>query len=299
MQIIEKAHIKNYTSLRIGGIVQKEYLLENIEDIEMLAQNLEKDKLAHFLLGGGSNVLIDDKELDLILIHDTIGAKEKIKVIKEDNNFVYLYCQSGLYLPLFLQFCAKHGLSGLEGLTGVPGRMGGALAMNAGAFGQEMQDIFVEAHIFTKEKGLAKYQAEELSFAYRSFKLNHSAEYFIIADMVLKLQKTTPAAVQERININFTKKKASQPIAAKTAGSAFKNPDGHFAGKLLEEAGLKNFRINDMGFSHMHANFLVNHKDGNFENAMEVLQIAKEKVYNQTGVLLEEEIKIISNKTLG
>ncbi len=299
MQIIEKSSLKQYTSLRIGGIAQKEYLLEDINDVEQVAKFLEKDCLPHFLLGGGSNVLLDDKELDLIIVRDTIGSKEKVQIIKEDENFVYLQCYSGLYLPIFIQFCAKHGFSGLEGLIGVPGRMGGALAMNAGGFGCEIEQVFESASIFSKEFGLKTYNKHELHFAYRTFELLEKVSYFIIADMTLKLKKSTPEKVKESIQINLAKKKASQPISEKTAGSAFKNPSGNYAGKLIEEVGLKNFRINDIGFSQMHANFLVNYNNGTFSNAIEVLEIAKNKVYNETGIALQTEIKIISDKALG
>ncbi len=294
MKIQDKVHIKNYTTLGIGGVVQTEFLLEERNDVEELAKKLQEIKLPFILLGGGSNVLIEDNELDCVLIKDVIGAKKEIEIVKEDNDFTYLQLSSGLFLPLFIKFCEKNGLSGLEGLAGVPGRMGGALAMNAGAFSQQMEDIFISAEIFSPNYGIKKYSKEECNFAYRHFSLKDKVDYKIHLSMLLKMKKSTQEQVSNKIKENFAKKKASQPIAEKTAGSAFKNPEGYAAGKLIQDVGLKGYKIGDMGFSSMHANFLTNYKNGSFAQAMELIELAKEKVYSAFDLRLETEIKILS-----
>ncbi len=298
MQIIDKPSLKQYTTLGIGGVAQKEYLLEKIEDVEKLVKLLEEDKLPHLLLGGGSNMLIADGELDFVLVRDYIDAKKTVEIIKEDNDFAWLKVSSGTYLPIFTQFCAKNGFSGLEGLVGIPGRMGGALAMNAGAFSCEISNVFDSATIFTKEKGISTYKKEDVNFAYRHFSLRHENDYQINLDMTFKMQKKSPLLIQEQIKENFDKKKNSQPLREKTAGCAFKNPENTAAGKLIDEVGLKGYRLNDMGFSPIHANFLTNFSNGTFEDALSLIELAKQRVYESTGIQLQTEIKIIHSNLL-
>ncbi len=295
MQILQNSHIAQYTSLKIGGTVAKEYLLEERNDLEKLAQFLEEDTLAHILIGGGSNVLIDDKDLNIILVRDMINSKKEVEIIKDSKEYIILKASSGMYLPIFIQYCAKHGFSGLEGLAGIPGRIGGALAMNVGAFGNQIDKVFEEASIFSPNFGLKVYKKEDVHFAYRHFKINNTVDYSINYDLTIKLEKKSAQEVQAKIQENFNHKKLSQPLKEKTAGCAFKNPENNFAGKLLEEANMKGYRLKNMGFSSIHANFMVNYGNGTFSEAIELLELAKEKVFAQSGINLEYEIKILSD----
>ncbi len=292
MKIINSPSLKKCTTLGIGGIAQKAYVLEHIEDIEKMARGLEQDKLPYILLGGGSNVLIEDGNLDIILIQDKINAKEEIQIIKEDKDFIWINVSSGKYLPLVVHFCVKHGFSGLEGLIGVPGRMGGALAMNAGAFNCQIVDVFESARIFSPNFGMKTYTKEELIFDYRFFSLKEKVDYAFHADMILKLKKSTPEKVKAQSQENFQKKKNSQPVKEKTAGSTFKNPSNIAAGKLLQDVQLKGYRINSVGFSDIHANFLVNYGNATYNDAMELINLAKERVLQNFNVELHTEVKI-------
>ncbi len=298
MQIIDKPLLKKYTTLGLGGTAQKEYILESFDDVEKVACFLNEDKLPHILLGGGSNVLIEDAEINAVLVRDLINSKEAVKVVKEDSEFVWIAVSSGVYLPLFIQFCAKNGFSGLEGLAGIPGRMGGALAMNAGAFGCSVVDVFDSATIFTPEYGIQKYYRNDLEFAYRHFSLKKENSYTINMNMTFKMLKKSSQEVQDTIRANFEKKKSSQPLREKTAGCAFKNPEGYAAGKLIQDVGLKGFKINDMGFSSIHANFLTNFANGRYVDAIELIELAQEKVMKEFNIYLQTEIKIINNNKL-
>ncbi len=295
MQILENSHIAPYTSLKIGGKVAKEYLLEERDDLEKLAKFLEEDRLSHILIGGGSNVLIDDKNLNCILVRDKLETKKDIEIIEDTKDYIVIKAYSGMYLPLFIQYCAKHGFSGLEGLAGIPGRIGGALAMNVGAFGNQVDKVFESAQIFSPNFGLKEYRMEDVNFAYRHFKVKDSVDYSINYSLTVKLEKKSSKEVQEKIEENFKHKKESQPLKEKTAGCAFKNPDKEFAGRLLEEAGLKGYRLKHMAFSDIHANFMVNHGYGTFSEAIELLELAKEKVFAHSNIALEYEIKILSD----
>lgn len=297
MKIIENPSLKTYTTLNIGGIAHKEYLLEHKEDVEQIPTLLAQEGLPYILLGGGSNVLIDDKKLECILLRDMIDSKNAIEILEEEENFVYLKIPSGMYLPLFIQYCKKHGFSGLEGLAGIPGRMGGALAMNAGAFATQVEDVFLKASVFSPEYGLVTHSKEDFDFKYRSTKLKRTTSYTIYTDMTFKMKKTTPELVSQTIDENFLKKKISQPLKDKTAGCAFKNPSGFAAGKLIQDIGLKGYRLNDMGFSNIHANFLVNYGKGSYEDALKVLTLAQERVLDTFGLRLDTEIKILSSQT--
>ncbi len=293
MKIFDKPIIKQYTTLEIGGIAQREYLLEDVDDIEKIAHILSSEKLPHILLGGGSNVLIEDGELDCILVRDEINAKKAVEIVKEDSENVWLGISSGMYLPVFIHYCVKHGFSGLEGLVGIPGRMGGALAMNAGAYGCEIAQVFESAQIFTPENGLITYTNSDVSFGYRRFELEHTYSYAIHADMCFKMKKFTSEQVQATVKENFEKKKKTQPLGLKTAGCAFKNPEGKSAGKLLDDVGLKGYAQNGVSFSAVHANFLTNHAHGSFEDALKLIRLAKEKVYENFSTELHTEIKVI------
>ncbi len=299
MQILENSHIAKYTTLKIGGIVAKEYLLEERDDLEKLASFLEEDKLSHILLGGGSNVLIDDKNLDCVLIKDVLNAKKDIEIIEDSKDYIIIKAYSGMYLPLFIQYCAKHGFSGLEGLAGIPGRIGGALAMNVGAFGNQVDKVFQSAEIFSPNFGLKEYTNEDVSFAYRHFSLKNSVDYSINYSLTVKLAKKFPEEVKNTIESNFSQKKLSQPLKEKTAGCAFKNPENNFAGKLLQEANMKGFKLKNMGFSDIHANFMVNYGNGTFSEAIELLELAKKKVFANSNIALEHEIKILSDNLQG
>ncbi len=293
MKITTKPSVKKLTTLNIGGIAQKEYLLEKKEDAEKLSELLYKDCLPFIFIGGGSNILVKDGSLECVLIRDMIGSKAPIEIIEEDEHYSYVLISSGVYLPLFISYCGRLGLSGLEGLTGIPGRMGGAVAMNAGAFSCQISDVFESAMIFSPEFGLKKYEKKDVNFGYRHFSLKEETSFFICTEMTFKMKRSFPDRVEQIIKENFAKKQLSQPLTQKTAGCAFKNPEGHSAGKLIQDAGLKDYRINDMGFNAMHANFLTNYAQGTYSDAMELLDLAKERVHEKFNIVLEREIKVL------
>ena len=201
-------------------------------------------------------------------------------------------CAAGVRLPKLVAWCAARGLSGLEGMAGIPGAVGGAVAMNAGSYGVSMGDVLTRARLWSADSGAVWLTREALTCGYRHFDPGLSAPWLVLG-CELRLTRTEPDIVREAIKANLQRKKATQPITQATAGCVFKNPEGVSAGKLLDEAGFKGRRMGGVGFSELHANFLVHHGGGSATQALELLETARETVRERTGIRLELEVKVV------
>jgi UDP-N-acetylmuramate dehydrogenase len=185
-------------------------------------------------------------------------------------------------------------LSGFEGLTGIPGTVGGAVAMNAGSYGCEIAPLLHSLRIWSPGTGLKNIFPGQWKFAYRYFGLTETEEIFFILSASFCLTSASSNGIRDSMRINFLKKKSTQPVLAWSAGCAFKNPSPELsAGKLLDEAGFKGKRLGGMAFSSMHANFLVNEGKGSASAAFELLDQAREVVQRRNGVRLHLEIKVL------
>ncbi len=303
MKILDHRHsaflpLAELTTLRLGGFPLAEIRVETLADYDLLSPVLEREGVDVRVFGGGSNLLAADGELPFAVIRPLNGMVKPPEsagsdpVAGEERHLIRI--QGGLRMPALLAWCASRGLSGLEGLVGVPGRLGGAVAMNAGAYGCSLAPLLRELTVFTPAGGLRRVEKEDWTTSYRHFSLIGEPAWFIVAEAVLSLAVKTPAEVRARMAEHIAAKKSTQPIAAHTAGCVFKNPEGRSAGKLLEEAGMKGTGRGGMRFSSMHANFLVNEGNGSCAAALDLIDEAKKKVARATGVNLEMEIKVWS-----
>ncbi len=280
------------STLRLGGRAWAELLVQNEEGFNNLALSLRDLGGQPAVLGRGSNILAKDGPLPLVIISCHKELCGGPALIKEYGNEALVGCGAGQPLSTLINRLAEAGLGGLEALAGIPGSVGGAVAMNAGSFGSDIGESLHSAYIYTPEQGLTEYPAEQLKFGYRHFAPPRPCEWFVVAKAVFRLQKQNKDRVLNRVHEVLEGKRSTQPLQEASAGSTFKNPAGMAAGKLLEEAGFKGYALGGMAFSEKHANFLVNKGNGTATQALELLDRARSKVLALTGIALEMEVKI-------
>lgn len=320
LQVQQNISLKNKTTIRLGGITPCYVKIKSKQDMLDFAELEEKLGIPFKILGGGSNLLIADESLykelpfgvmDIDIANELTGTPftPEGKMLpplvqnymeKQHKNFVKVHAGAGCKIPKLLAFCKENGLTGLEGLVGIPCRVGGTVTMNAGAYQTEISDVLFQVEIFHKKYGIQTLTRENMQLTYRKSALFYNTELlqdFIIlgADFIFPVIDKT--VVKEKMEKNYQTKKNTQPIQALTAGCAFKNPCNEkgekiSAGLLLDKAGLKNIHIGAMQFSKIHASFLENTGSGTIKDAMELLQLAKDKVLTLFNIQLEEEIKI-------
>ncbi|MFP4236540.1 MAG: UDP-N-acetylmuramate dehydrogenase, partial [Desulfonatronovibrio sp.] len=207
---------------------------------------------------------------------------------------VMVLADAGLNLPGFLGWCAGKGLSGLENLAGIPGSLGGAVAMNAGSFGTEIKDLLKSVTLWTPESGITEIHREDMEIGYRTFKLREIKGRFIILKVLLLMQRDNPGKVRLRMKDYYSRKKETQPVLESTAGCVFKNPSGFEpAGVLLEKAGFRGKVNGRVCFSRKHSNFLVNMGGGSSSAALDLISQARQTVQKMFGAELELEVKVV------
>lgn len=296
IELLHGPLLSQKTTLRLGGRAIAEVVLNNKEDLAELPEVLQKLGGQPLVLGRGSNILAKDGDLPLTLIKMDFN-EPPVLLEQEGQNAegALVEVWANTPLPKLLSFCANNGLAGLQGLSGIPGQVGGAIAMNAGSYGQEIGDVLESITLFIPGQGVVTLNKGEFEAAYRSFnfKCKAKAAYYIILSACLRMKKANPAEIKLAM-LEFKKiKAATQPLQAFSAGCAFCNPSpGLSTGKILDELGFKGKMLGGMMFSDVHANFLVNIGQGNSSQALELLDVAKEKVLAETGLALKLEIMV-------
>lgn len=294
LQLIDRPSLKERTSICLGGNAIAEITLCTEADFDKLPDLLEKLGGNPFAIGRGSNLLAQDGELPIVLL--ALEAQLPPRILREEEKYATISVPAALALPRLLHFTGEQGLSGLEGMMGIPGSVGGAIAMNAGSFGSEIGDFIQDITLFTPERGLFKKSKEEITSSYRNFSFTNqdSSIYYIIWEVTLKLPRGNEQKIQADMKEFMQKKTNSQPVCLATAGCVFKNPNQETpAGMLLEKCGFKGRELGGMMFSNIHANFLVNHKNGTSAQALELIHLAKSNVKENFGYDLELEVKIL------
>jgi len=284
--------LSSLTTLRLGGRAAAECRLDNEEELDACGRQISTLGLPVFVLGGGSNILAQDGELPLLLVRPNF--LQQPEVLDEKDGKVIVRAGASVRLSHLLAKCSAWGLSGLEGLVGIPGTVGGAVAMNAGSYGCEIAPLLHSLRIWSPGTGLKNVFPAQWEFAYRYFGLTEITTYFFILSASFCLTRTSSNGIRDSMRLNFLKKKSTQPVFAWSAGCAFKNPSPELsAGLLLDEAGFKGKGLGGMVFSPMHANFLVNEGKGSANAAFDLLAQAQEMVQRRSGVSLHLEIKVL------
>lgn len=279
------------TTLGLGGTAQVEAVVRDKRDLDELGDFLSRETLRPFVLGEGSNILAPDGNLDMALIRvDTPPGPERVEKVEDK---LIVQCGGGQRLPGLLGWAQMAGLTGLESLTGIPGSVGGAVAMNAGSYGLEFGDLVTRIQLWSPGQGLFWLNADQCVFSYRHFSPGIHGGKCLIWKVELALTESTTMVVRKKMQAIYEKKKATQPVTAKSAGCVFKNPEGESAGRLLDRAGMKGTRLGGMTFSDIHANFLVNLGNGTSKEAVDLIEYGRISVKEQFGINLEMEIIIL------
>ncbi|WP_028574972.1 UDP-N-acetylmuramate dehydrogenase [Desulfonatronovibrio hydrogenovorans] len=292
MKAIQNPELGTMSTLKMGGKARMAYFPQDFRDLENLARMWPELGPEVLIVGRGSNILFRDGVRDLVLVG--WQGKEPPAMVKEERDSVLIMADAGSSLPGLIRWCAVHGFSGLEGLAGIPGKVGGAVAMNAGSYGTEICTMLEKVTVWSPSHGVADLEKDAFSHGYRNFRPNRAETGFIILKVWLRLGRDEAGVIKERIREYYSRKKKSQPVLQNTAGCVFKNPAGHDpAGMLLERIGFRGKIRGKVCFSRLHANFLVNAGQGRSQDALDLIQEAKTKVKQVYGVDLEMEIKVI------
>ncbi len=287
-RVEERALMKRYTSFRIGGICELMVFPKNREDLALVVEMCENQGLAWKILGRGSNLLVSDQGVDEVLINLQEGFKGV-----ESGGKGLVKAEAGVRLAHLVKLCQDEGLSGLEFCAGIPGTVGGGLKMNAGAEGSEIKKVVTRVEFHRYPEGVYSRRQKELRFEYRSLELR---EREIILGAEFELRESDPREIRARILEYLRSRRQTQPIQWPSAGSVFKNPPGKYAGKIIEELGLKGHRSGDAQISELHANFIINRGRAKATQVLELIELIREKALREKGIRLETEIEVIGRE---
>ena len=278
--------MSKHTYYGIGGPADAYITPKDKNDLSKILRFANNNSIPAYFIGSGSNLLISDDGINGLVL----SPGKAFRHLQFNKSAVY--AESGVMLGRIVRESIKRNLSGLESLIGVPGTLGGALVMNAGAFGGEISNYLQSVNIMNMKGEIISYTPNDLNFAYRfsSFKEN---EFIISAKFIL--EKEDPKIIHQKKNNANIGRKTNQPLKFRSAGSVFKNPKKFAAGYLIDKAGLKGTKIGDAEISKHHANFFINNGKASSSDIEELLYKVKNQVLEKTGVSLELEIKIIGN----
>lgn len=280
--------LKNYTNFGIGGCVD---VLVEVEEEYQLINLLKFNKengIESTILGNGTNILVTDKGIRGCVI---IISKNYDRISLDGN---LLKVSAGCLLSKASKFSFKNSLTGMEEVSGIPGSLGGAVAMNAGAYGVEMKDIIKSVRLISKDGEILEYDNKDMDFSYRHSRVFD--EDLIVSEAIFELKKDDQEKIYERFD-DFTNRRVSkQPLDKKSAGSTFKRPVGSFASKLIDECGLRGYKRGDCQVSEKHCGFLINNGNASYEEMINFIEEVASIVFEKTGFKLEREVKIIGEK---
>jgi UDP-N-acetylmuramate dehydrogenase len=279
-----------FTSARIGGPAEVLITVHQADELVEAARTLWDLDLPFVIIGGGSNVLVSDHGISGVVI---LNQARKIEFI-EDGGALTVVAESGASLGSLARRAAERGWSGLEWAATVPGTVGGAVVGNAGAHGGDTAGDLLMAEILQRSGGIEKWPVEKLNFEYRGSWLKHHPGQAIVISATFKLEASTPQVCKEKIRGFVEHRQQTQPAGA-SMGSMFKNPPDDFAGRLIDQAGLKGLQRGGAQISEQHANFFVNLGDAQASDVYQLIEQARRAVKDQFGIDLELEIELIGD----
>jgi UDP-N-acetylmuramate dehydrogenase len=285
-KVKENVSLAPYTSARIGGPADVLITAESAEELARILKLLHKLDTDYLMLGGGSNVLVSDRGVRGVVV---LNRAKGVRFHSGDEPSVT--AESGVIFSNLANRCASKGLAGLEWAATVPGTIGGAVYGNAGAFGGDIAGSLLWAELLT-EDGRERFTPEQMGYGYRTSILKRGELDAIVLSAELRLQNSTKEEVTVKIEQFSAHRKATQPPGA-SMGSMFKNPNGDYAGKLIEAAGLKGARIGNVEVSPVHANFFINHGATRAEDVRALIELVMKTVKEKQGVDLELEIELV------
>ncbi len=281
----KNAPMSSYTSFKIGGPADLLVIPGTKEELAALLAFVKTEKEPLTIMGNGSNLLVRDKGIRGVVVKLGNGLKNMTW------SGTTITAEAGVSLAAVSQKAAALSLTGLEFATGIPGSLGGAVFMNAGAYNGEIKNVVEKVQVLTEAGEIVTYTNKELDFSYRHSALQETTE--LVVEVEMRLEKGDPAAIKADIE-DFTKRRMTkQPIELPSAGSMFKRPKGYYAAALIDEAGLRGYRVGDAQVSRKHTGFVVNVGNATAQDVLGLIKAVQDKVYNHSGIRLETEVRII------
>lgn len=283
MPVLEEEPMSRHCSFRIGGPCQAMLLPSSAGEIVSISRLCRSAGERPFLMGNGTNLLVTDGPFR----HIVVRLGDRFARIREEDGT--LTAQAGVTLAQLAVFAAGKGLSGLEFAHGIPGTLGGAVSMNAGAYGGEMKDVVVSVTYLDGD--LAVQSTDEPGFSYRHSRFSDTD--CVILAAAARLAPEDPEAIRERMRSLAERRRASQPLEMPSAGSTFKRPPGGYAAALIDQAGLRGYAVGGAQVSEKHTGFVVNRGGAAFDDVLRLMEHVSDTVYERFGVRLEPEVKIL------
>lgn len=283
--VLTKEPMKKHTTFRTGGEADYFVTVQEENVLPELRTYLEKNKIPYYVIGNGSNLLFPDEGYTGVIIQ--IGRfPDDIRI-----SDTAVTAGAGVKLSLLANRAYQAGLTGMEFAAGIPGTVGGAVVMNAGAYGGEMKDILVQAKVMDAQGNIFRLSRDELDLSYRHSIIPEKA--FIVLEADFLLQHGNPEEIKAVMNALAAKRREKQPLEYASAGSTFKRPEGYFAGKLIEDAGLRGYRVGDAQVSEKHCGFVVNRGEATAKDVAQLISDVQNRVMDEFGVKLEPEVRMI------
>lgn len=278
------APLKHFTSIRVGGPADVLFFPRDEEELRKIVQSATRKGIPYLILGKGTNLIVRDRGVRGWVINLTHGLK-RFRIEEEVAE-----AEAGLPLQRLVQSSILRGLTGMESFFGIPGTVGGGLAMNAGAWGTEMKDLVLSVTFMKEDGQVVERPRGKLRFSYRHLTIPSS---WVVLRGRFRLRKGKKEEILDKVRSYSEMRRRTQPMDLPSAGSIFKNPPEGPAGKWIEEAGLKGFRVGQAMVSERHANFIVNLGKATAEEILDLMEHVKERVYETKGITLEREVRVV------
>lgn len=283
--ILYNEPMKEHTSFKVGGPADIFIEPDGTEELKKAITSLKEHNIPYYIIGNGSNLLVSDKGLRGAVVK--LG--EKFSRVELDGESVISEC--GILLSTLSKIAAKNSLTGMEFASGIPGALGGAVTMNAGAYGGEMKDIVEWVEVLDPELRLKRLQGAEMGFGYRKSVIEPRG--YIAISCCLRLKQGNPEVINRIMTDLTERRKTKQPLHLPSAGSTFKRPEGYFAGKLIEDSGLRGFSVGGAQVSELHCGFVVNNGNATARDVYDVIRHVQKTVFEKFNIRLETEVKML------
>lgn len=286
-RIIKDAPMKEHTSFKVGGNTALLIMPQSIDELLFVISVCKLHNVKYYILGNGTNLIVKDSGYDGVIIK----LSEFFNKISIEGNRIT--AQAGALISAVSAKAAQNALSGLEFASGIPGTVGGAIVMNAGAYGGEMSQVVERVKAFDSEGNIVELTEAELKFSYRNSIFQERP--YIVLEAEMKLENGDMEIIKNTMK-DFTERRTKkQPLSYPSAGSIFKRPEGYYAGKLIEEAGLKGLALGGARVSPLHAGFIINEGNATSEDIIDLIAVVQSTVNEKFNVMLEPEVKILGS----
>ena len=282
-KVLAEEPMKKHTTFRVGGPADLFVMPSSEEEVKAAAAICDEEKVPYYIVGNGSNLLVSDKGYRGVIIQ---LYKEMSRIRVEDN---VIYAQAGASLAKIANTALESSLTGFEFAAGIPGTIGGACVMNAGAYGGEMKDVLLEVLVMTSDGEVIVLPKEKLELGYRTSVI--AKEGYIVLEAAIELRPGEQETIRTYMEELREKRTSKQPLEYPSAGSTFKRPEGYFAGKLIQDAGLRGFQVGGAQVSEKHCGFVINAHEATAADIVSLMDQVSGRVREQFGVVLEPEVK--------